>query len=90
MSEKNTIIPADSLEQNESICLFKRPNPSTSKNIKGILFCVFFIMSAILKRKRAHAKSLVSALCENKAGALLANQNTRLQYKISANQGVVE
>ena len=37
------------------------------------------------------AKSLVSALSENKAGAISANQNAGLQSKInSANQGVVE
>ena len=48
-------------------------------------------MSAILKRKRGRAKSFVSALCENEAGALSADQKAGLQYKInSANQGVVE
>ena len=37
-----------------------------------------------------HAKSLDSALCENESGALSANQNTGLQCKINAHQGVVE
>ena len=48
-------------------------------------------MLAILKHKWGGAKSLDSAVCENKTGALSANQNAGLQCKInSANQRVVE
>ena len=48
-------------------------------------------MSAILKQNQGTANSLVSALCENEAGALSANQNAELQCKInSANHVVVE
>ena len=65
---------------------------SKIKNIKAILTsCVFFIMSAILKQKWGQAKSLESALCEYKVGALSSNQNAGLQCKINiANQGVLE
>ena len=48
-------------------------------------------MSAILKQRRGHVKSLDSALCENEAGGLSMNQIAGLQCKIiSANQGVLE
>ena len=67
-------------------------NPCTIKNIKAILSqSVFFIMSTILKWKQGHAQSIDSALFENEAGALSANQNAGLQFKInSANQEVLE
>ena len=85
------ITPADLLEKNESICIFKLPNPPTLKNITAILSCVFFIMSPILNQKRDHEKSLDSALLENEADALLANQNAGVQFKInSGNQGVLQ
>ena len=90
-SEFNTITPAGRVGKEWMYLHFNIPNPSTIKNIKKKLSCVCLSMSSILKWKWGSAKSLDSALLENEAGTLSANQNAGLQCKInSANQGELE